>query len=163
MRGLKDYRIADLLEQIGHLNVHIRGSDRWIARAVRKNENVRLITSIPGFANFSAPAVASMMGDIERFNRPETLCAYAGLMPSVRSSTSKTYYGPITHRGDRLLWWILECTLTHIVHAPTDSYIARFYARVAQKRGKSKALVAAASKMLHVIFHLLKEGRKWKP
>ena len=57
----------------------------------------------------------------------------------------------------------MECTLTHIVHAPTDSYIARFYARVAQKRGKSKSLVAAASKMLRVVFHLLKEGRKWKP
>ena len=164
VRGLKDYGIADLLEQIGHLNVHIRGSDRRIAQAVRENENARLITSIPGFANFSALAVASMIGDIERFNRPETLCAYAGLVPSVRSSASKTYYGPITHRGDRLLRWILvECTLTHIVHAPTDSYIARFYARVAQKRGKSKSLVAAASKMLRVVFHLLKERRKWKP
>ena len=108
MGGLKDYRIADLLEQIGHLNVHIKGSGWRIAQMVRENENAKLITPIPGFANFSALAVASMIGDIERFNRPETLCAYAGLVWSVRSSASKTYYGPITHRGTGCcggFWW----------------------------------------------------------
>ena len=57
----------------------------------------------------------------------------------------------------------MECTLTHIVHAPTDSYIARFYARVAQKRGKSKALVAAASKMLRIMYGMLKEGKEYVP
>ena len=62
-----------------------------------------------------------------------------------------------------LRWVLVECTMTHINHAPEDSYIPRFYARVAQRRGKSKARVAAACKMLRVIFHLLQEGRKWEP
>ena len=52
--------------------------------------------------------------------------------------------------------------MIHLAHAPADSYIARFYACAAQKRGKNKALVAAASMMLRVIFYLLKEKRKWK-
>ena len=74
------------------------------------------------------------------------------------------YYGPITHRGDKLLRWILvECTLVHLAHVPADSYIARFYARVAQKRGKNKTLVATASKTLRVIFYLLKEKMEWRP
>ena len=164
VRGLKDYRIVDLFEQIDLLNVIIRRSDKRIAQAVRENENARRIATIPGFGDFSALAVASMIGDIERFNRPETLCAYAGAVPSVRGSADKTYYGPITHKGDKLLRWVMvECTLTHLVHAPADSYIVKFYERVAQKRGKSKARVAAASKMLRVIFHLLKEKRDWEP
>ena len=52
--------------------------------------------------------------------------------------------------------------MIHFAHASADSYIARFYACVAQKRSKNKALVAAASMMLRVIFYLLKEKRKWK-
>ena len=52
--------------------------------------------------------------------------------------------------------------MTHVTYARDDSYTARFYARVA-KRGKSKARVVAASKMLRVIFHLLREGRRWMP
>ena len=40
-----------------------------------------------------------------------------------------------------------------------DSYIVRFYNRIEKKRGKNKARVAAASKMLRVIFHMLKENR----
>ena len=91
----------DMLEQIELLNAHIRTADRMIARMVRENENAKLITSIPGFAGFSGLAIASMIGNIGRFNRPETLCAYAGLVPSVRSSAEKTYYGRITHRGTR--------------------------------------------------------------
>ena len=59
-------------------------------------------------------------------------------------------------------WILVECTVIHPTHAPADSYIARFYACVTQKRGKNKALVAAASMMLRVIFYLLKEKRKWK-
>ena len=164
VRALKDYRIGDMLEQIELLGAQAGAADRRIAQAVRRNENARLISSIPGFANFSGLTIASMIGDIGRFNSPEALCAYAGLVPSVRSSAEKTYYGRITHRGDRMLRWIMvECTMTHINHAPADSYIVQFYERVAQKRGKSKARVAAASKMLLVVFHLLKEKREWEP
>ena len=153
-----------MFEQIELLGAQIGAANRRIARAVRENGNARLISTIPGFANFSGLAVASMIGDVGRFNRPEALCAYAGLVPSVRSSAEKTYYGRITHRGDDMLRWIMvECTMTHIVHAPADSYVVQFYERVAQKRGKSKARVAAASKMLRVIFYLLKEKREWYP
>ena len=164
VRLLKNYRINDNFEQIDHLNTLIRKADVTIAQAVKENENAMLIKTIPGFGNYSALAVASLIGDSRRFNRPEALCAYAGVVPSVRASADKTYYGPITHRGSRLLRWIIcECTLTHIIHAPPDSYIVRFYERVAKKRGKSKAKVAAASKMLRVIFHILHEKQRWSP
>ena len=53
--------------------------------------------------------------------------------------------------------------MVHIRYAPADSYTVRFYTRIEKKRGKSKARVAAASKMLRVIFHMLKEKREWRP
>ena len=73
-------------------------------------------------------------GGAERLNRSEALCAYAGLVPSARSSVGKTYYGRIIHRRDRMLWWILvECTMTHVTYARDNSYIARFCARGAEE------------------------------
>ena len=86
------------------------------------------------------------------------------MVPSVRSSANKTYYGPITHTGDSLLRRVLvECTMVHIRYAQADSYTVKFYTKIEKKRGKSKASVAAASKMPRVIFHMLKENREWRP
>ena len=164
VRGLKNYRINDQLTLIETLNTLIRKLDRRVDEAVGNNEYTKLIRTIPGFGNFSALVVASMIGDIDRFNSPESFCSYCGVVPSVRSSANKTYYGPITHTGDSLLRRILvECTMVHLRYAPADSYIVRFYNRIEKKRGKNKARVAAASKMLRVIFHMLKENRAWKP
>ncbi len=47
------------------------------------------------------------------------------------------------------------------IHAP-KSDISIFYKRLARKRGNSKAAVAAAGKMLKVIYWLLKENRDFE-
>ena len=164
VRGLKNYRINDQLTLIDAFNTLIRRLDRRVDEAADNNEYAKLIRTIPGFGNFSALVVASMIGNIDRFNSPEALCSYAGVVPSVRSSANKTYYGPITHTGDSLLRRVLvECTMVHLKYAPADSYIVKFYTRIEKKRGKNKARVAVASKMLRVIFHMLKENREWRP
>ena len=163
VRGLKNYRINDQLALIETFNVLIRRLDRRVDEAADNDEYAKLVRTIPGFGNFSAPVVASMIGDIDRFNSLEALCSYAGVVPSVRSSANKTYYGPITHTGDSLLRRILvECTMVHLRYASPDSVVG-FYKRIEKKRGKNKARVAAASKMLRVIFHMLKENREWRP
>ena len=60
VRALKDYRIGDMLEQIELLGAQVGAADRRIAQAIRANENARLISSIPGFANFSGLTIASI-------------------------------------------------------------------------------------------------------
>ena len=164
VRGLKNYRINDQFTQIELFDSLIKAADRRVREAAKNNGYAKLIKTIPGFADFSALVVASMIGDIDRFNSPEALCSYAGVVPSVRSSANKTYYGQITHSGDKLLRWILvECTMVHLRYAPPDSYVVKFYKRIEKKRGKNKARVAATSKMLRVIYHMLKENRAWRP
>ena len=93
LRAMKNYRINDQLTMIETFNAIIRGTDHRVDEAADNNEYARLIRTIPGFGNFSALVVASMIGDIDRFNSPEALCSYCGVVPSVRSSANKTYYG----------------------------------------------------------------------
>ncbi|MDI1496303.1 MAG: Transposase [Cenarchaeum symbiont of Oopsacas minuta] len=106
--------------------------------------------------------IASEIDSIERFSDPEKLKSYAGLVPSVRNSADVVHHGHITKRGSRMLRWVLvESIHSHVLHAP-KSDIAIFYKRLAKKRGNSKAVVAAAAKMLKVIYWLLKDGRDFE-
>ena len=50
--------------------------------------------------------------------------------------------------------------MVHIRCAPR-SYITKSYIRIGKKRGTGKAIVAAAARMLHVAYLMLKEKREY--
>jgi transposase len=121
---------------------------------------------INGYLNiieyYSALLIVSEVGDINRFPDSYHLCSYAGLVPSTRSSGGLTYHGSITKTGSKYLRWImLECLHAHIRNEK-DSNIAQFYHRISKKKGNSKAAVAAASKLLKVIYWIMKERRVYE-
>ena len=160
IRPIDDYRIKEYLRQIEYLNDAIIRADVRIAHLVKDNQDALLLRTIPGVGNYAALTAASMIGDINRFNSPESLCSYAGVVPSVRGSANVVHHGRITKNGDKLLRWILtECVFSHIRHVPEHSYIKTSYARIAKKRGNGKAVIAATAKMLRVMYWMLK-GRE---
>ncbi len=72
-----------------------------------------------------------------------------------------TYHGSITRTGSKYLRWILtECVKAHI-RTRKDSQLTRFYTTVAKRRGGPKATVAAASKLLRIVYWILKEKRPY--
>ena len=52
--------------------------------------------------------------------------------------------------------------LSHIRYAK-NSYITEFYTRIKRKRGSGKAIVAAASKMLRIMYGMFKERKEYVP
>ena len=76
--------------------------------AVKTSQDAMLINSIPGIGNYSALVIASEIADIERFNDSHKLCAYAGVVPSVRNSADTIHHGSITKRGSMTLRWVLR-------------------------------------------------------
>ena len=161
LRQMHDYRIEGYLATIEFLNDVIIKSDVRIAEAVKNNHDALLLKSIPGVGDYTALIIASAIDGIERFRSSEKLSAYAGLVPSVRSSADTVHHGRITRRGDNILRWILvECVHSHVRYAP-HSDISMFYYRIKKNSGGGKAAVAAASKLLHVIWWMLKEKREF--
>ena len=145
------------------LVVQIADTNSKVYAAVRINPDAILIKSIPGVGDYSSLVIASEIGGISRFNDSHKLCAYAGVVPSVRNSADTIHHGNITKRGSMTLRWVLtECIHTHAIHAK-DSDITQFYNRIKKKRGSSKAAVAGASKILRVIYWMLKERREFVP
>ena len=159
LRQMQDYRTDGYLAIIESLDNVIMRSNIRIRDAVNDNPDAMLLKSIPGVGDYTALIIASAIDGIERFHSSEKLSAYAGIVPSVRSSADIAHHGRITRRGSNILRWILvECVHSHVRFAPSSD-VSMFYYRIRKKRGGGKAAVAAASKMLHVMWWRLKEKR----
>jgi transposase len=116
--------------------------------------------TIPGIGYYTAVLMKSEIGDINRFVFPERLCSYAGLVPSTRASGKTVWHGNITKEGSRWLRWVMvEAAQTH-VHK-YDTSITRAYNRIAERKGKKIATVAAARKLLMCSFSVLKNKRPY--
>jgi transposase len=161
LKQIGDYRIDGYLHVIQSLNEEINEISNKIKHESTQDESAKLLMSIPGVGYYSALLISSEIGDINRFSDSHHLCSYAGLTPSTHSSGGVTYHGSITRTGSKYLRWILtECVHAHI-RLEKESDLTKFYKDLAKRRGLSKAAVAAASKLLRIIYWMLKEKRSY--
>jgi transposase len=142
------------------LGISIAEITTKIKAEVAESPQAQLLMSIPGISYYSALLVLSEIGEIERFPDAKRLCSYAGLVPSIYSSGSKTYHGRITKQGSRWLRWILVEASTHAANG--DANIQKLYRRVSRRRGRSTARVAVARKILTIIYAMLKRNEPFK-
>jgi transposase len=116
-------------------------------------QDIKILLSMTGIDIFSAMLISTEIVDIKRFSTPWKLVSYAGLAPSTRESSGKIKTGRITKQGSPLLRWILvQCSLSAIRH---DHHMRTFYARIKQRKGHGKAIVATAKEMLVIIWYML--------
>ena len=122
------------------------------------SKEVDLLADIPGIGRQTAVRIMSMIIDIKRFDDPEKLCAYFGMVPRVRDSGGKEHHGKMTKTGDKMMREIVvRVTLSHIMFC--DSSVTRYYHRKEKEMGTKKALITASRKMLTVIFAVLRDQR----
>jgi transposase len=161
LRSLKIDTLDRYLDIIDGLDEKIEESSDDIKSIALDNDDVKRLMTIPGVSYYSALMIFSEIGDIHRFPDSHRLCAYAGLIPTTRQSGNTVHHGHITKHGSKWLRWILiQSTLIHIKQ---DTHLTRFYNKLARKKGKKIAAVATASKMLRVIYQMLKNKEQFKP
>jgi hypothetical protein len=56
---------------------------------------------------------------------------------------------------------MVECVHSHIRTQP-DSNITKFYYRLTKKKGSAKATVAASSKLLKIVYWIMKDKREYR-
>jgi transposase len=143
------------------VNAELKEASKLIMERASNDEDAKLLMTIPGISFHSALLISSEIGDISRFPDSSSLVAYAGLAPSTHSSGGTTHHGAITKQGSPYLRWILnQCARMHMRMEPNGT-VATFYARLARKKGGSKAIVAAPAKLLKVVFWVMKERRPY--
>jgi transposase len=93
------------------------------------------------------------IGDISRFDRPQQLCCWAGLTPRHRESDTTVHRGRITKQGNHLVRW----AAVEAVQRLYGGSIGATRARLTYKRGANIAKVAAARKLLTLVFYGLRD------
>jgi transposase len=141
---------VSLIESIG---VQVKRVDDAILQKASEEEDVRLLLSLTGVDVYTALLIKSEIGRIERFDNFKKLISWAGLAPSVHQSGEVEYHGSITRQGSAMLRWaMVESAWVAVNH---DEKLGGFFERVSVRRGKQKAVVAVACKMLKIVWFML--------
>ena len=137
-----------LTEEIAQLDAHIR-------RAVQQDPIARRLATIPGVGAFGAAFLHAEIGPIDRFHSSHQLAAYAGLVPTTRSSGGKTTHGPLAPMSNHWLKWILVEIVQTLKLAPGP--VGAYYRHLLRAKGKPKATTAAARKLCVYLYWMLHE------
>ena len=153
------FRVDQLLGQLEDLGERVRTADQELSRFRRESKtddkrNHAVVKSVPGFGDLVADIVLASLGDVQRFPSIGKVTAYSGLVPGFRESDKKRKELGITKEGSTILRWALvQAAWSATRYSPHWSSV---FERIAKRRGKQKAIVAIARRLLAVVYTLLK-------
>jgi transposase len=144
--------LRDLLELFERELVMV---ERELAIALKDHEGYWAIQEIKGVGRIIAAIFVAEIGDVTRFPSPRHLCSWAGITPSHKESDTKVHRGHITRQGSMIVRWAaVEAVARYHGGAPIDPT----FQRVAKRRGRNIAKVAAARKLLCLVYYGLRDG-----
>jgi transposase len=160
LHGLNLKPVESYLRVWKPLDDEIKLLSKELKRLTEDDVDVKLLMTIPGIGYYSALLLKSEIGDISRFAFGERLCSYAGLVPSTHASGQSMRHGSITKEGSCWLRWVMvEAAQTHV--NKYDTSITRAYNRIAERKGKKVAVIAAARKLLMCSYSVLKNKKPY--
>lgn len=137
------------------LNQQLLETMVWFKAASQGDVHIKLLRTHPGIGLLTSLCLWHTLQPVSRFRNQRKVVAYAGFDPMIRSSAERTIYLGISKAGSRLLRYLLvEAVHTAIRY---DEDLKRFYKRVAERRGRPKAKVAAARKLLIRAYIMLRD------
>lgn len=123
-------------------------------------EAISIWDEIPGIGRRVAEQLVAEVGvNMAQFPSGQHLASWAKLAPGNNVSAGKRYSSKI---GKGNQW--LRSTLVQAAHAAVKvkgSYLAAFYQRLVVRRGKKKAIVAVAHKLLVLAYTLIRKRERY--
>jgi transposase len=149
-------RVKSLRDLIEIYDREIAMLEPEIHRWLRDDAGYGAIQSIHGVGPTLAAIFVAEIGDVHRFPTARHLCSWAGLTPKHIESDTKVIRGRITRMGSALVRWAATEAVVRYHGGPA---ISPAYRRIAERRGRKIARVAAARKLLTLVFYGLRDGR----
>ena len=162
LRSLRIPALDDCLDTIDFLDRKIKELDTEIKKLAIEDKYSKHLLTIPGISYYAALLISSEIADIDRFPDYEHLCYYARLVPGTYQSGSTSFSKTDKKQGSKMLNWIMvQCTHTHVRYC--QSSITMHYNKIKNRRRNNKiAIIAAARKLMRVIYVMLKEDRPFR-
>lgn len=128
------------------LNQQLLETMVWFKQQSKDDVQIKRLRTHPGIGLLTSLCLLHTLQPVRRFGNQRKVVAYAGLDPMIRSSAERAIYLGISKAGSRMLRYLLvEAVHTAVRY---DEDLKRFYKRVAERRGRAKAKVATARKLL---------------
>jgi len=147
------YLLRSRLAVYDSLTAEIAEIERSLRSEAISDPRAVLLQTHSGIGSLTALAIIHTLGDVHRFPRKEHVTGFVGLDPLERSSAEKQRIGRISKHGSKLLRFLL----VQAAQASRDERLKGFYSRVSRRRGKPKAKIAAARKLLGNCFIMLRD------
>jgi transposase len=154
-------------EHIAYLDQEIERIRQQIAGLIEQDPNLKgrkeLLDSIPALGKATIPRILAELDDLGKFNHVRELVAFIGLAPKETLSGSSI-------KGKPRLCKIGHARLRKALYMPAlvsiqcNPVMIAFYNRLKDKGKNGKVIVCAIMrKLVHVIFGVLKSGKKYDP
>jgi transposase len=148
------------LRQLQFLEREIDAIDAELARRGQQSDAVKLLMTLPGVDVATAQAILAAWGNVNRFADGDHAASYLGLVPSTKQSANQCYHGPITKRGNSQARWMLIEAAQHLDRNPGP--LGHFFRRLAHKKNRNLAVVAAARKLAVIGWRMLATGEPYR-
>ncbi len=157
-------RINIVKDHIDYLNNQINKLNEIIDSLVAPYESyIDLLCTIPGLDRNSAIAVLSeISNDVAQFKSHYRLTSWAGLAPGCNESAGKKKSVKISRAGVYLKPYLVEVA-HNAIKDKTNPYYAKKFEKLSKRRGKKRAIIAIARKILVAIYHMFETGEIWNP
>jgi len=159
--GVDRLEVNLLLPQWELLDGQLEVVEVKIAERAADDEQVKLLESVPGMGHYSAVAIASRIGNIQRFKRADSLANYFGLTPGCRNSGDVTQrLGSITKRGSKMVRYLLNQAVIKVLRF--DGAMRGWFKRIKRRRGAKIARVAVMRRLATILWHMLTRKEKYR-
>jgi transposase len=148
-------RVDSLRDLIEHCDREIATVEKEVAPYFAGDLGYRAVQAIPGVGPVLASVFVAEIGDVGRFASARHLASWAGLTPTHHESDEKVRRGHITKQGSRFVRW---AAVEAVTRQRADTPIRRHHQQVAERRGTGVGRVAAARKLLILVYYGLRDG-----
>jgi transposase len=152
---LNGYTLAEACridEELGLLETHISTLEQEITEDLKTEPLAKNLLSVPGVGPATAMAFLAHVGDGSRFTSGRQVSYFVGMTPRVDISGDTIRLGNITKRGCTAIRSLIVQSAWAAVHAKTPNRLQNKYLELADRRGKGRAIVAIARRLLEIMW-----------
>ncbi len=155
MSPVMQWQCEHWVQLLEPLNKQLLETMVWCKAQSKGDESLTRLRTHPGIGLLTSLCLLHTLQPVSRFRNSRKVAAYAGFDPVERSSAERKCFLGISKAGSRLLRYLLVEAAQTAVRKDED--LKRFYKRLAERRGRPKAKVAAARKLLIRAYIMLRD------
>lgn len=157
--------VSRYYEQLVMLDEELSWHNKHIAEQVKQDDDCRRLQEMPGFGPIVSYAFKSWIGSGKQFKRGRDASAALGVVPKQHSSADKAQLFGITKKGDSYVRSLIVHGARSVLRQAEkkDDPLSQWINRLVATRGKNKATVALANKLIRMAWVVISRQENYCP